>query len=207
MATRADDPTRGWRAISAQFAVLREERDAAEREASHREARRDAVRTWAAHASRAVVAAAYELLERRVAELRETTGLPIEVGVCLSELTEVGAYGTEYVYVQLPPCRVDLYAVWMDDCLPHLHFALTTWLSHRHPRMVSLPGCELLDGGDGGLLLRATDPARYGEITSVEALSYRALDMLARACRAHQAARAIVASGGRAGALRVQAQA
>jgi hypothetical protein len=205
MASRADDPSRGWRAISAQFAVLRAEREAAERAAAMLEAEREAFRTWAAHASRAVVATAYELLGRRVVELQETTGLPLELGICLSELGPGVSYGTEYVYVQLPPCRVDLYATWMDDCPPHLHFALTTWLSHRHPRMVSFPGCELLGDAEGGCLLRATDPARYGEITCVEQLAYRSLEMLVRACRAHQAAQAILASGARATMGRAQA--
>ncbi|MBN1607611.1 MAG: hypothetical protein JW940_13320 [Polyangiaceae bacterium] len=195
MASRADDPSLGWRAISAQFAVLREERAAAEKAAAMREAERQAFRAWSAHISRTVITAAHEVLSRRVAQLQETTGLPLEVGMRVSESIQGVAYGTEYVHVQLPPCRVDLYATWMDDCPPHIHFALTTWLSHRHPRMVSFPGCELLGNADGGCLLRATDPARYGELTSVESLAYRALEMLVRACRAHQAAQAILASG------------
>jgi hypothetical protein len=198
MASRADDPSLGWRAITAQFAVLREEREAAERAAALLEAEREAFRAWAAHLSRTVVTAAYEVLSRRVAELRQTTGLPIELGTRISESTRGISYGTEYAFIELPPCRVDLYATWMDDGSPHLHFALTTWLTQRHPRMVSFPGCELIGDADGGYLLRATDSARYGELTNVDELVYRALEMLVRACRAHQAAQAILASGGRA---------
>ena len=205
MASRADDPSLGWRAISAQFAVLREERDAAERAAARIQAEREAYRCWAAYLSRTVVAAAYDVLGRRVAELRETTGLPIEIGARISDSTPGVSYRTEHAFVQLPPCRVDLYATCMNDAPPHIHFALTTWLTQRHPRMLSFPGCELLESADGNFLLRATDPARYGELTSVDELAYRALEMLARACRAHQAAQTILASGGKA-AMRFRAQ-
>lgn len=141
---------------------------------------------WSALALGAVMAALKEAADRRAEELRASTGRELEVEYPCGPVVVSQSGDCEIGFMRLSLGRacVHIYSSRRRGCSPHIHLlpAFADSVKKNH-RLISEPGAFLVRSGADGYELRCR-PGNAGERlsdpTSVDALLYKALGLLAR---------------------------